>query len=177
MFYDSTMRISGSSYVISHMYMKEVFGIRKKIRQYSENSDVSIRSMAMRMKGKYDKYWRNPNGINILLLIAVVLDPRSKLDFVNYFIDYIFEYSMASGLKSKLLSSLKTLYDQYQGVEECSQSSQQESQLDDEDDDPHDMSFYLRATRHRFDYISELDKYLREDPEPYTKSVEFDILH
>ena len=90
MFYDSTMHISGSSYVISHMYMKEVFGIGKKIRQYFESSDVSISSMAMRMKGKYDKYWGNPNGINILLLIVVVLDPRSRLDFVNYFIDYIF---------------------------------------------------------------------------------------
>jgi len=176
-FYDSTMRISDSSYVTSHVYMKEVFGIGKKIRQYSESSDVSIRSMAMRMKGKYDKYWGNPYGIIILLLIVVVLDPRSKLDFVNYFIDYIFESTMVSGLKSKLLSSLKTLYDQYQGVEEGSQSSQQESQLDDKDDDPHGMSFYLRATGRRFDYISELDKYLREDPEPYTKSIEFDVLH
>jgi len=177
MFYDTTMCISSSSFVTSHMYMKEVFGIGKKIRQYSESSDESIRLMAMRMKGKYDKYWGNPNGINILLLIVVVLDPRSKLDFVNYFIDYIFESSMASGLKSKLLSSLKTLYDQYQGVEKGSQSSQQESQLDDEDDDPHVMSFYLRATRRRFDYISELDKYLREDPEPYTKLVELDVLY
>ena len=157
--------------------MKEVFGIGKKIRQYSESSDVSIRLMAMRMKGKYDKYWGNPNGINILLLIVVVLNPRSKLDFVNYFIDYIFESSMANGLKSKLLSSLKTLYDQYQGFEEGSQSSQQESQLDDENDDPHGMSFYLRATGRGFDYISELDKYLREDPEPYIKSVELDVLH
>ena len=151
----------------------------KKIRQYSESSDVGIRLMAMRMKGKYYKYWGNPNGINILLLIAGVLDPRSKLDFVNYFIDYIFEPSIASELKSTLLSSLKTPYDQYQGVEEGSQNSQQESQLDDEDEDndPQGMSFYLRATGRRFDYISELDKYLREDPEPYTKSVELDVLH
>ncbi|WVZ09209.1 hypothetical protein V8G54_013739 [Vigna mungo] len=176
-FYDSTLRISGSSYVTSHMYMNEVFGIGKRIRQYSESGDVSIKLMAMRMKGKYEKYWGNPNGINILLLIAVVLDPRSKLDFVNYFIDYLFESSKANELKAKLLSSLKTLYEQYQGIEEGSQSSQQESQLDDDDDDdPHGMRFYLRVTGRRFDYISELDKYLREDPEPYM-SVEFDILH
>ncbi|WVZ20910.1 hypothetical protein V8G54_008232 [Vigna mungo] len=102
------------------MYMKEVFGIGKRIRQFSESNDVSIKLMAMRMKGKYEKYWGNPNGINILLLIIVVLDPRSKLDFVNYFIDYLFESSMASELKSKLLSSLKTLYEQYQGIEEGS---------------------------------------------------------
>lgn len=105
-----------------------------------------------------------------------MLDPRNNLDFVNYFIDYLFESSMASELKAKLLSSLKTLYEQYQGIEEGSQSSQQESQLDD-DDDPHCMNFYLRATGRRFDYTSELDKYLREDPEPYIQSVEFDILH
>ncbi|WVY90124.1 hypothetical protein V8G54_035638 [Vigna mungo] len=177
MFYDSTLRISGSSYVSSHMYMKEVFEIGKRIRQYSESNDVSIKLMAMRMKGKYEKYWGNPNGINILLLIVVVLDPRSKLDFVNYFIDYLFESSMATELKSKLLSSLKTLYEQYQGIEEGSQSSQQESQLDDDDNDPYCMRFYLRATGRTFDYISELDKYLREDLEPYMKSVELDILH
>ncbi|BAT85021.1 hypothetical protein VIGAN_04251200 [Vigna angularis var. angularis] len=56
MFYDSTLRISGSSYVTSHMYMKEVFGIGKRIQQYSESSDLSIKLMAMRMKGKYEKY-------------------------------------------------------------------------------------------------------------------------
>jgi len=65
--------------------------------------------MAMKMKGKCDKYWGNPNGINMWLLIVVVIDPMSKLDFVNYFIDYIFESSMVSGLKSKLLSSLKVM--------------------------------------------------------------------
>ncbi|WVZ04310.1 hypothetical protein V8G54_025116 [Vigna mungo] len=152
-FYDSTLRISSSSYVTSHMYMKEVFAIGKRIRQYSKSDDVSIKLMAMRMKGK------------------------NKLDFVNYFIDYLFESSMASELKEKLFSSLKTLYEQYQGIEEGSQSSQQESQLDDDDDDPHCMNLYLKATGRRFDYISELDKYLREDPEPYMQLVEFDILH
>jgi len=35
MFYDSTMCLFCSSYVTSHMYMKEVFGIGKRIRQYS----------------------------------------------------------------------------------------------------------------------------------------------
>lgn len=83
--------------------------------------------MAMRMKGKYDKYWGNPNEINILLLIVVVLDLRSKLNFINYFIDYIFEYSKVSELKSKLFSSFKKLYAQYQGIEEGSQCNQQET--------------------------------------------------
>ncbi|WVZ13429.1 hypothetical protein V8G54_010995 [Vigna mungo] len=83
MFYDSTLRISSSSYVTNHMYMKEVFEIGKRIQQYSESGDVSIKPMVIRMKGKYEQYWGNPNGINILLLITLVLDPKSKLDFVN----------------------------------------------------------------------------------------------
>jgi len=43
MFYDSTIQISGSSYVTNHMHMNEEFGIGKKILQYFESSDVSIR--------------------------------------------------------------------------------------------------------------------------------------
>ena len=68
-FYDSTIHIFGSSYVTGHMYMKEVFGLRKKIHHYCESSDESIKKMASTMKENFIKYWENPDDINILLLI------------------------------------------------------------------------------------------------------------
>ncbi|KAL4366059.1 hypothetical protein AHAS_Ahas07G0168200 [Arachis hypogaea] len=74
-FYDATLRISGSLYVTSNKYMKEVFSIGRKIKLHCENIDLSIRLMASKMQRKYDKYWGTPNVINMLLLIAIVLDP------------------------------------------------------------------------------------------------------
>ena len=40
--------------------------------------------MAMRMKDKYDKYWGNMEKINIFIFVAVVLDPRHKLNYVEF---------------------------------------------------------------------------------------------
>nr|KYP45684.1 Putative AC transposase [Cajanus cajan] len=75
MFYDTTIRIYGSYHVTSNIYMKEVFAIGRKIRKCQENNDIFIRSMATRMRIKYDKYWGRPNGINIcyLLLLSLIL--------------------------------------------------------------------------------------------------------
>ena len=36
------------------------------------------------MKEKFDKYWDDSEKINHLLYITVVLDPRHKLEFMEY---------------------------------------------------------------------------------------------
>ena len=79
------------------------------------------------MKMKYDKYWGDPNSLNMLLLIALVLDPRHKLKFIIWYADnhfgsdeacvsktkYIhvsiyFSMSIMVGLESLLLAHRKT---------------------------------------------------------------------
>lgn len=40
--------------------------------------------MAEKMKIKCNKYWGSVDTINQLLIIAVVLDPRYKLDYVSF---------------------------------------------------------------------------------------------
>ncbi|KAJ1406991.1 Zinc finger, BED-type [Sesbania bispinosa] len=69
---------------------------------------------------------------------SVVLDPRCKLDYVNTFIGYLFSSHQADELKLKMTSGLKSLYEQYQGIEERSQINQ-EVQLGN-DDDVHEMT-------------------------------------
>nr|KYP36627.1 Putative AC transposase [Cajanus cajan] len=65
LFSDATMRISGSSYVTSNMYMFEAFGIGIKIKQMCASKDVIISMMTENMKKKYDKYWGNPDRLNM----------------------------------------------------------------------------------------------------------------
>lgn len=94
MFYDTTMHISGSSYVTSNIYMK-VFAIGRKIRTYCERRGAN---------------WVDPNKVNMMLLIAVVRDPRSKLGYPNHYLGYFFEKEKVEALQAKLLSSLKSTY-------------------------------------------------------------------
>ncbi|RYR53110.1 hypothetical protein Ahy_A06g028041 isoform A [Arachis hypogaea] len=106
--------------------------------------------MVSKMQRKYDKYWGTPNVINMLLLIAIVLNTCHKLDFVNWILNEPFGVEKGGELKSKLFTCLNSLYNHYQGKEDESQSNQ--------------------------DAKSELDKYLKEDCEPRNKSAELDIL-
>jgi len=63
-----------------------IYGVGYMISTYCDNENEYIRSMAHAMKSKYDKYWANVDNINILLFIALVLDPRHKLDYVEWLI-------------------------------------------------------------------------------------------
>lgn len=71
------------------------------------------------MKRNDEKCERDPNCVNMLLLIVAVLHPRYKLEYVNWFIvnwfiNYFFYQDKTIELHAKLLSSLKSLYKQYQ---------------------------------------------------------------
>lgn len=76
-----------------------------------------------------------------MLLIVILLDPSCKVKYVNHFVNFLFNEDQIDELKLKLPSSLKSLYEQYQGVEEGSKINQEVVQLDE--DDIHGMSFYL----------------------------------
>ncbi|KHN15596.1 Putative AC transposase [Glycine soja] len=114
----ATLRIFGSSYVISTMYMFEAFGIGMKIREMSTSWGVhmSVRTMVVRMKEKYDKYWGNPNHINMLLMISLMLHPSYKLKFTNWLIAKSFDGEGGEStckLRDKVESSLRSLFEEY----------------------------------------------------------------
>ena len=81
-FYEATKRISGSLYVTANSHFHEVCAIEQLLRDWSRSSDPYLSLMAMKMKDKFDKYWGNIDKMNMMLLVAVVLDPRYKLMYV-----------------------------------------------------------------------------------------------
>ena len=86
MFYDATLKLSGSRYMTSNSYVPEIYGIGWTISSFLTHEDESIRSMAEKMKLKCDKYWSNVNNINVLLFIVVVFDPRYKMKYVEWLV-------------------------------------------------------------------------------------------
>ncbi|KAF7820820.1 zinc finger BED domain-containing protein RICESLEEPER 2-like [Senna tora] len=94
-FYVITNLFSGSSYPTSNAYFLEIWRIECLLKQNLENSDSLIKEMATRMKSKFDKYWKD---YSVILAIAVVLDPRMKLE---EYINYISEDNCSAG-KSEL---------------------------------------------------------------------------
>ncbi|XP_052108077.1 zinc finger BED domain-containing protein RICESLEEPER 1-like [Arachis duranensis] len=144
MFYDATLRISGSSYVTSNLYMKEVFALGRRIQQYRDDDYLSI-----------------------------ILDPCHKLDYVEWCLVNSFGAEVGSELKTKLSSCLHSLYNLYQGADEGNQhDTLSQLRASDKTKDIYDMGLYRRSTGCNPNLKSELDHYLNEDSESDDKPLD-----
>ena len=94
-FYDITTLFSGTDYPTANLYFHGVSQIELLLLEEIESLDIFINDMAQRMKEKFDKYW---DSYSVVLACTVVLDPRYKLDFV----DYIFRKIESNDLIAKI---------------------------------------------------------------------------
>ena len=73
-----------------------------------ESDDFHVKSMAIEMNRKFEKYWRE---YNLLLAIACVLDPRYKIQFVEFCYKRL--YGDDSRQFGKVKSKLFSLFNEY----------------------------------------------------------------
>ncbi|KAF7842176.1 zinc finger BED domain-containing protein RICESLEEPER 2-like [Senna tora] len=120
--------------------------------------------MAKRMKEKHDKYWGNIANINILLFVAVLLDPRYKFKFVEWSFGKKFYVEVADSMSWKVKNGLYKMYDYYKlcfgsnvrPFPTQSNQSRNKSQTNQEDD--------------RNLFAMEFDKDMNEEDNPENKS-------
>jgi len=115
-FYQSTLKFSGSLYVTSNIFFHEFFNVRSSILKYSCSEDLILIDMAGRMKVKFDKYWENiekPENLNMLLFIAIVLDPKYKMRYVNFILSKSYGSLLGKLKVDNVEGVLKRLYNYY----------------------------------------------------------------
>ena len=136
--------------------------------------------MAKTMKEKFDKYWGSGEDSskkgNVLLYVAVVLDPRKKLDYLNYCLSNLYEENVAKVIIDLVKSVLKRLYEHYNlthssyvSIQSASEISRMEGVDVDDDDDPDRFiaSQYkaFRQGKQTVGCVDEVAKYLMENIE------------
>ena len=65
------------------------------------------------MHEKYDKYWRSLEKMNMLLYVAIVLDPQNKLEFVNYCFNRMYASEEAEVMTKKMKEVVVELFNDY----------------------------------------------------------------
>ncbi|KAL0416245.1 UNVERIFIED_CONTAM: hypothetical protein Slati_3456400 [Sesamum latifolium] len=78
-FYNVTLKFSGSSYITSNAFFRELATLHVSLTTMMNKGDYHMASMAIRMKDKFNKYWENIDNMNWFLFVAILLDPRSSL--------------------------------------------------------------------------------------------------
>lgn len=73
--------------------------------------------MASNMRLKFDKYWGSLDKMNKVLFLAIVLDPRYKLDYVSFCFISIYGDEGARIMTDEVKVSLIKLYEFYKTSE------------------------------------------------------------
>ncbi|KAK9935412.1 hypothetical protein M0R45_022515 [Rubus argutus] len=84
-FYDATLQFSGTKVVTANQPLLWMCTIVGELEKCTSSSDPLMVSIGTSMKIKFDKYWLKLQDMNKILLIAVVLDPRYKLLYLDFF--------------------------------------------------------------------------------------------
>ncbi|XP_009627334.2 zinc finger BED domain-containing protein RICESLEEPER 2-like [Nicotiana tomentosiformis] len=175
-FYQTTLKFSGSLYVISNAFFHEFFNVRNAIIKYSYSGDLILIDMANMMKGKFDKYWGKFENLNMLLFIVVVLDPRYKMKYVNFILSISYNPLVKKLKSDKVTGALTRLYDHYNNSfsESSNDNSRGETSMVSEVGDIL-LSRWVKHLEDEGDVEkkSELEKYLTDNVE---KTKDLNIL-
>ena len=65
------------------------------------------------MKLEHDKYQSNVNNINILMFVLLVIDPRRKLSYIGWVVEYSYAGEQGNLLFLKIKVTLRNLFNSY----------------------------------------------------------------
>ena len=143
-----------------------------------EDNNIVISDMAKTMKEKFDKYW---DCYNIVLSFTVILDPRYKLQFVEFSYRRLYGTNgtkMVMDLRDKLYSLFDgylcaTNYEAHNMAENASSSGANEK---GRDADIVGFDTFESQISGSIDSKSQLDVYLEEARFDHNTHMDLDIL-
>ncbi|KAK4492557.1 hypothetical protein RD792_003369 [Penstemon davidsonii] len=110
-FYDATCHFSGRKYPTSNVFFPDVCEIKVKLMEWRDSEIGLLKEMSGPMQEKFDKYW---DECSLVLAVAVVFDPRFKMQIVEYFYGEIYG-SNALPYIQRVRNSLDDLFFSYGG--------------------------------------------------------------
>ena len=178
-FYDVTCKVSGSLYCTSNVYFPEIIKILKDLQTFERSNDSCLVEMGKKMRENFDKYWGTLSKLNVMLFIAVVLDPRYKMDYLRVKYTTYYGQHEAQELIDRITKALNIMIDEYKkSNDEIVENVINHNALGNEINDPMqeeiDDYFIELEKGKQMAAKGELERYLDEFSEKFT--LEFDIL-
>ncbi|XP_077252669.1 zinc finger BED domain-containing protein RICESLEEPER 2-like [Tasmannia lanceolata] len=182
-FYELTNKVSGTSFVTSSNFFQELTVLYDVLFDWKNGNNRDISSMASKMIEKCDKYWGGYSSkMNKLLFVAVVIDPRYKLKFVELAIKEMYQGAAGEVVAEVVKGLTYRLFDEYKNtISPATSVGQSSSLLERVVSDELSAKDRSRAKFRRLQSqvggganLTDLDKYLSEGIEEADEN--FDIL-
>ncbi|CAM8898360.1 unnamed protein product [Rhodiola kirilowii] len=122
-FYTLTVRVSGSKYVTANTFFTEISDVLYLLQEWQQKEDNALADMAVKMKQKFDKYWGDMKKMNMNIYFAVVLDPRYKLEYLQWALSEINKSGNkqveAIDLSEMVKIALYDMFNEYMKINNC----------------------------------------------------------
>ncbi|KAJ9542123.1 hypothetical protein OSB04_028629 [Centaurea solstitialis] len=125
-FYEMTIRISGSLYVTSNTYLSEISDLSYALTDMMGSSNATERNVGGKMKEKFDKYWGDPDKMNMMIFFSSIFDPRDKVEYMPHQLKQLYGEDVGKEIFDKVKSMLASLFEDY--VAQYSTSDSEPSQ-------------------------------------------------
>ncbi|CAN1198778.1 Putative AC transposase [Linum perenne] len=116
-FYELTLVASGTKYVTSHLFLKELSRLVYHIYRMERNDDEDIRNMAIKMKDKVFKYWSEHEETNVrlnhLMYLAPIFDPRYQWSIITYTLPKLYGLERGEELCIEIREELIAMFNVY----------------------------------------------------------------
>ena len=116
MFYNVTLKFSGSLHITPNIFFKELVAMQRTLQKMANGRDKVIAFYACRMKENFAKYWENFSNVDYLLHVAIVMDPRYKMKYVKFCFEQVYEASEAVTKIALVESTFNRLYEWYYDI-------------------------------------------------------------
>ena len=161
------------------MYFPEIIKILKDLQTFERSNDSSLVEMRKKMRGNFDKYWGALSKLNVMLFIAVVLDPRYKMNYLRVKYTTYYGENESQELVDRITKALKIMMDEYNSkneerVETVMNHCPLHNEIDEAMEEEIDNYFIVLEKEKQLAAKGELERYLDEFSEKFT--LEFDIL-
>ncbi|KAK6919665.1 hAT-like transposase, RNase-H fold [Dillenia turbinata] len=108
-FVEDTNVFLGSICRTANIYFPDICDIHLRLNEWCKDSDAFVKTLALKMKSKFDGYW---NRCSLALAVAAILDPRFKMKLVEYYYPQIYG-SNAQHHIDDVSDTLKALYNEH----------------------------------------------------------------
>ncbi|KAL2243468.1 UNVERIFIED_CONTAM: Zinc finger BED domain-containing protein RICESLEEPER 4, partial [Sesamum indicum] len=172
--------VFGSLYVTCNTLLDEISDVDDFLNEWLISKDGYLVDMARQMKYKFDKYWGNAEKMNMMLYVAVMLDPRHKYNYLQYMFKNMYGSELAEKMGNLARSALYDVFEEYKKMYSSTTSrpssitlSNEMNELDQTQDQDDDSQRKLDGDKRKKwkqmvseiggQHKSELNSYLKEE--------------
>ncbi|KAL6208473.1 hypothetical protein ACLB2K_019422 [Fragaria x ananassa] len=192
-FHEATLKFSATKYVTANEPLLWMCTIVGELDKCVASNDPLLVNIGKSTRVKFDKYWLQLEDLNKILIVAMVLDPRYKVVYLDFFFPKLLTAKYKSNMKQvaqrmidEVVQTLTSLFNFYINNDPVAAIASRdvtmpmvESRQQEVDEDSHAANLHMfKLLRQEKDVVvikNELDKYLLEAAEDLSNS-KFEIL-